>query len=205
MNDATAVIELDGADLHRALARMSRLGRRTPGDGTWSVGEEGLLVAWMGMSELLTGTVDGKGVVVVPGPAMHGLARVGATWPTRLGVELRGSELKVGSLVLDADLRERPPPQLLPLNAAPADLVRLHVREDVKRIEDAGLGEAVEEALARLDRTSASAARHLTWLGISPEELRAWVLSRHAAPASRPEPEIVVVEPSGQVRLFEDR
>ena len=173
--------------------------------GTWSIDEDGLRIAWMGMSEVINGVVQGSAVVVVGGPVMHGLAKVGSTWPKRINVVLRESELRIDQLALDAELRDRPPPQLLPLNAEPTDLLRLHVREAAEQIEEAGLDEAVAETLERLERSCASAATHLAWLGLSAGEIRAWVLGRHAEPASPPAPEFVVVEPSGQVRLFEGR
>ncbi len=83
---------------------------------------------------------------------------------------------------------------------APRDLVRLHARETPARIADAGLSESVADALARLDASCATAARTLGWLGISAAELREWAVDRFAPQA----PEFVLVEPTGQVRLFDE-
>ncbi len=157
----------------------------------------------MGMSELIPGCASGDAVAIVGGEVMRGLARAGSAWGAQVVVQTAPGELRLDALVLGAELREAAPPQLLPLNSEPTDLLRLHVREAAERIADAGLDEAVATALARLDRSCERAAEHLGWLGVSPQELRAWLLSRYGADSAAPR-EIVVVEPTGQVRLFDD-
>ena len=176
-----AVTTLDAAALASSLRRMKKLGS-APGPGTWSIDGQGLKVSWMGMSEVFDGVAQGRAVAVVSGDIMRGLARASATWSGELAIKLYRDELKIGSMIVEAELRDAPPPQLLPLNAEPQDLVRLHVHESVENIADAGLDAAVAEALVRLDKSCAAAARSLDWLGVSDEELRAWVLARYAPP-----------------------
>ena len=200
MNKPVAEISLDAMALASSLRRMKKLGC-APGPGTWEFGAHGLKVAWMGMSEVFDHVAQGEAVAVVSGEIMRGLARASATWSGELAIKLYRDELKIGSLIVEAELREEPPPQLLPLNAGTQDLIRLHVRESAARITDAGLDQAVEEALVRLDKSCTAAARSLGWLGVSDEELRAWVLARYAPPGKS---DVVIVEPSGQVCLFDD-
>ena len=200
MDETNAQITVVSADLAASLRRMRKLGS-APGPGTWTIDEDGLRIAWMGMSEVFAGVAHGRAVGVVSGETMRGLARASSTWSGELSIKLYPKELKIGSMVVEAELREEPPPQLLALNAESQDLVRLHVRESAERIADAGLDGAVAEALIRLDKSCAAAARSLDWLGVADAELLTWVLARYA---SSEKPDVVVVEPSGQVRLFHD-
>ncbi len=193
MDETNAQIALVSADLAASLRRMKKLGS-APGPGTWTIDESSLRIAWMGMSEVFEGVAQGRAVGVVSGEIMRGLARASATWSGELSIKLYPNELKIGSMIVEAKLREVPPPQLLALNAEPHDLIRVHVRESPERIADAGLDEAVAEALVRLDKSCAAAARSLGWLGVADAELRAWVLARYAPPGR---PDVVVVEPSG--------
>ncbi len=201
MGEPIAGIIVRAAALAKSLRRMKKLGS-APGPGSWEVDEHGLKISWMGMSEVFAGEAGGSGVGVVSGEIMRGLARASSTWSGELAIKLYPGELKIGSMVLEAELQEAPPPQLLPLNAVPRDLLRLHVRESPGRIADAGLSEAVHEALERLDRSCNAAGRSLDWAGVSAGEIRAWVLGQ-LAPAKKLE--VVVVEPSGQVRLLDDQ
>ena len=200
MDERIAQMSVNGAALASSLRRMKKLGG-APGPGSWAFEEHGLRVAWMRMSELFEGSVEGGGVAVVSEEIMRGLARASSTWSGELAIKLYPGELQIGSMIIEADLHDAPPPQLLALNAEPQDLVRLHVREPAERIANAGLAEAVDEVLKRLDKSCAAAARSLGWLGVTDSELRAWVLGRFARAEK---PGMVVVEPSGQVRLFDD-
>ncbi len=199
MGEQPVSVEVLSADLRTALRRMAKLGRGTPGPGTWSVGAHGLKIIWMGASEVIEGTADGEVVAMVDGQSMRGLAKV-SSWPAKMIIRASANSLKVGPTLVAAEIRGRPPPQLLPLNTEPRDLVRLHARETPARIADAGLSESVADALTRLDASCATAARTLGWLGISAAELREWAVDRFAPQA----PEFVLVEPTGQVRLFDE-
>ncbi len=182
---------------------MRKLGRRTPGLATWALGPTGLKVSWMGMSELLEGPGEGEAVMVVDGELMRGLARV-SDWPSSVSVTATETGLKVGPMSFDAERREQPPPQLLALNSAPRDLVQLHVREAAEVIAQAGLAEDVAGALERLNRGCTTAAQALGWVGVDVDDVREWVLSRMARPEPQPQGKVVIVESTGQVRLFHD-
>jgi len=200
---AVACAEVPAAALATALGRMSKLGRNTPGAASWKFGPEGVRVAWMGMAELLPCEVAGKAIVVVDGPSMHALAG-GHGWGETVQVVARASGLRVGRTAFEGELRDRPPPQLLPLNTTAKDVLRVHVREDAGRVDEAGLADAVAEVLERLDESCSEAAKALSWLDVGIEELQAWLLSRLEKPDAPAEaaPELVVVEANGQVRLF---
>lgn len=167
----------------------------------WTFGPEGLRVAWMGMSAQLEGEGDGEAVMVIGSELMRGIARV-SEWPSTVRVVARASELKVGPMIFEAQSRVQAPEQLLPLNAGPRDLVKLHVCETTDRIEAGGLTEDVAEVLERLNKNCDTAARTLKWMGVTSTDLRAWILGRLEKAAAQPEPSAVVVETTGQVRLF---
>ncbi len=203
MNDTVAEIEITGAALREALGRMAKLGRGTPGLGTWTLGRGGLEIAWMGMAARFDGVGHGAAVMVINGPLMRGLARVKA-WPAAVRVVARDGALQVGPMAFDAERRDAAPPQLLALNATPKDLVQLHVREPAEVIERGGLTADVAAALARLDQSCATAAGTLGWLGVTADDIRQWIVGRLGHPVAPAEPQVLVVEATGQVRLFDE-
>ncbi|MCA9548050.1 MAG: hypothetical protein KC613_26775, partial [Myxococcales bacterium] len=132
----------------------------------------------------------------------HGLHHAGG-WPEVITVLARPTELKVAYTLIEAEQRPEPPPALLPLNPTPQDVLALHVREPADRIEAAGLTNAVTQARARLDRSAAAAAQALSWLGVTPEDVRALVLRRLGDQRAEPEPKVITVETNGQVWLLD--
>ncbi len=141
--------------------------------------------------------------MVIDGELMRGLARI-SDWPSSVLVTATETGLKVGPISFNAEPREQPPPQLLALNSTPRDLVQLHVREDPGVIAQAGLTDEVTAAVERLNRGCTTAAQALGWLGVDVDDVREWVLRRMARPEPEPQGNVVIVEPTGQVRLFED-
>ncbi len=128
MNDAEVHIDVAAAELRAVLKRMAKLGT-APGPGTWSVGS-GLRIAWMGMSDIVDGDARGSAVALVDGDVMRGLSKVSSTWSGRVVIQIAGGELRIGSLVVEAELRSGEPPQLLPRNAEPGDILRLRGRAE---------------------------------------------------------------------------
>lgn len=198
-----ANVTVPGPALTTALRRMRKLGRGTPGPATWALGSDGLKISWMGMSELLEGPGDGDAVMVIDGELMRGLARV-SDWPPSVSVTATETGLKVGPMSFDAELRERPPQQLLALDSTPRDLVQLYVREAQEALAQAGLTDEVAAAVERLDRSCATAAKTLGWLGVGVDDVREWILGRMARPQPEQPGNLVIVEKTGQVCLFED-
>lgn len=201
--EAIAQVEVPTSALTGALKRMRRLGRKTPGLASWTFGPDGVTVAWMGMSERIAGQGAGHAVLAVDGKLMPILAS-GTGWGPSVRVSAWPDSLRVGTSVFGAELREVAPPALLPLNTSPVDVLRLYVREAPSLITEAGLDEAVGEVLERLHRSCAAAESSLRWLGVTTGELRAWLLARLEAPSPQAGPEVVIVEPGGQVRMFDD-
>jgi hypothetical protein len=149
---------------------------------------------------VVEGEALGAAIGVVDGKLMRGLARGSGTWNGTIVVDLSPDGLRVGSMVIEADRPAVEPPQLLPLNAELADVLRLHVREPPERIAEAGLEEAVGEVLERLQKSSEQAARYLGWLGVGAQEIEQWILGRYRPHAAE---RAVVVEPTGQTRMFD--
>jgi hypothetical protein len=141
--------------------------------------------------------------MVINGTLMRGLAKVN-DWPESFRVVAFETELKIGPMTIDAELRAHAPPQLLALNATPKDLVQLHVRESQETVEHAGLTSDVADALKRVDQSCGTAASTLRWLGITSDDLRQWIFSRLGTTEPEPEPQLLVVESTGQVRLFDE-
>lgn len=201
-NAPLARVEVPGRTLTAALQRMKKLGRKTPGVACWTLGPRGLTVSWMGMTEVIEGAVVGEAMMVIPGDLMRGVAGI-SDWPEVVAVVAREGSLAIGRMTFGAERRAEPVPRLLPLNSTPRDLVQLHVRETEARIEQAGLTSDVAQAMAKLDESCERAQASLGWLGVSAEDVRAWILGRMARRVEVPEPTVLVVETSGQIRLFD--
>jgi hypothetical protein len=195
-----AEIEVDRAGLRSSLKRMAKLATNVPGPAAWSIGADGLTLSWAGMSDTVDGVGRGTAVALLHGDVMRRIARLVSGGGT-LRVAIVGEALKIGPTSLTCERRDTTPPQLLPLNARRVDVLRLHVTQTRETVEDAGIREAVDEALQSLQRSSTSAAKALAWLDVGAEDVEAWILGRLAGTGG-PSPRIVVVDRSGQAALF---
>ena len=195
--------------LRATLARMKKLGGKSPGDVILELKPKALMVQWGGMSEGLDAEGDADITISLPGELMKGLPRaLPRSEETKLAYA--DGRIRFNTMSLKCSVLEKKPPMLLPMNASDHAVLMLHYTEDEATIEDAGLSEKVDRLQEKLTESIERASRALDWVGI-PEELLAEWVDAHLQAEARGEgtfeigTKTVVMNEAGQVSLFGEK
>lgn len=202
----TMELTLNTKALRATLARMKKLGGKSPGDVILELKPDALVVQWGGMSEGLDAEGDADVTISLPGTVMNGLPRaLPKSEETRL--TYADGRIRFNTMSLKCSVLGKKPPKLLPMNASDYAVLMLLFTEDRATIEAAGLSEKVDKLREKLLDSIERAARALDWAGISEELLARWVEAHLQAEVRGEETfeigkKTVVMNEAGQVSLF---
>lgn len=176
------------AELRTALQTLAGLVGRASGDAAWVFESGALTIEWAGGSRRFTGAGDGAGVARVRGGDMVGLAGV-LEGSGAVAVRVAGARLHIGTFSVEtvpvADAA-RGVPQLLPVDASLADLLRVALLVDRETVTAAGLNGAVADALRERAERVEQARALLAPVGVTTRALDACIdacLTRGDRPA----------------------
>ena len=206
--DITTKLTVNTKALRATLARMKKLGGKSPGDVILELKPDALVVQWGGMSEGLDAEGDADITISLPGTVMNGLSRaLPRSEETKL--TYADGRIRFNTMSLKCSVLEKMPPMLLPMDASDYAVLMLHYTEDRATVEAAGLSAKVDKLLEKLTEGIERASRALEWAGISEELLVKWVEAHLQAEARGEETfemgaRTVVMNEAGQVSLFDD-
>ena len=204
--DITMQLTVNTKALRATLARMKKLGGKSPGDVILELKPGALVVQWGGMSEGLDAEGDADITISLPGKVMKGLSRaLPRSEETRL--TYADGRIRFNTMSLKCSVLEEKPPLLLPMNASDHAVLMLLFTEDRATIEAAGLSKKVDKLKEKLFDSIERASRALDWAGVSEELLTSWVEAHLQAEAWGEETfeigkKTVVMNEVGQVSLF---
>lgn len=207
-------ITVDAGVLSKAIRAVARLAsKNASGGGVWTIAAAELEIDWAGSHLVVDATdVDADGVdapSLIVTVAEEAMRHLGRALPKKgdIVVQVKRERLYFGGHSVACTVQDRVVSGLLALNATPLDVLMLRHQHSQETIDAAGLSKQLASTESRARASIVRAGEALGWMGVDGPLLETWIAAHLAARAKgRPTFDmagIVVVEPHGQVRLFE--